>query len=198
MAGAEWRDRWRGRAMGADGLEGPASGDGEDDEDADDDWTLLAKSMIVSVSSPESPSLSERSEGVSYAEVIPESSCMPRLPRAGTRSSSSSPIPSSSVSSCRGSIEWRWRSGGFDGSFQLQPRLAQSCFHKEASSERARHRRLTRLDWRRLFQGRKEKMWRATSVGSSYKNVTIGVSYILYVTQNKESRHKVRHKCKIS
>lgn len=152
MAGEECRVRWRGRErVGGDCAEweGPASGcdcrDDEDDADRGLGLLLVAKSMIVSVSSPISPSLSERSEGVSYAETIPESSCMSRLPSAGTRSSSSSPIPSSSVSSCRGSIEWRWRSGGFEGSFQLQPRLAQSCFHKEASSERARHRQLTRL-----------------------------------------------------
>lgn len=144
----------------------------DEDEDAKGDAGSLAISIMVSVSPPSSsPSLSERSENVPKVEMNPESACISARSGGGGdtegESSSSSPIPSSSVSSCMTSLEGRLRSGGLEGSFQDQPRVAQSCFQMDVSFERERHRRLTRLLWRRLFQGRKEKMCKATSVGSS-------------------------------
>lgn len=173
MAGAEWRRRWRGRSGACVRVEGPACDcDCDcDDEDAKGDVGSLVMSIMVSVSPPPiSASLSERSEGVAKVDINPESVCISVMSCGGgddSKSSSSSPMPSSSVSSRKGSMKGCLRSGGLDGSFHDQPRLAQSCFQMDVSFERARHRRLTRLHWRRLFQGRKEKMCKATSGGSS-------------------------------
>lgn len=85
------------------------------------------------------------------------------------KSSSSSPMPSSSESSKsisrdRSEVKWCTRVG----CFHSHPRVPQRFFHKVWSSARARQRWQTRPQSRRICDERWEKIWRAISVGRDY------------------------------
>lgn len=97
---------------------------------------------------------------------IPEScSRNIRVLSSSRSTSSSSPIPSSSKSSgVFGRNGSRYR--GIVGCLHSQLRIWHSCFQREGSFARTRHRRLTRAHFKRHCHERYENMWSDSSAGS--------------------------------